>query len=152
MKGTLDELLASGRLKRHKASSKEIRALFDVVRRDLADAKVAGLSGDRRFTIAYNAALQAARALLAAEGYRTAGQGHHATVFQALRGVLAKEQDHLLDYFDDCRSKRNLAEYTDIEIASEQEVKELAAEAQRFAVVVQEIIRRRHPHLAGPKS
>ena len=52
MKATLEELLASGRLKRHKASSKEIHALFKVVKRDLADAGVPDLSEDRRFTIA----------------------------------------------------------------------------------------------------
>lgn len=56
MKANLEELLASGRLRRHKPSSKEIHALFEVVKRDLADAKVPGLSADRRFTIAYNAA------------------------------------------------------------------------------------------------
>ena len=152
MKATLEELLASGRLKRHKASSKDIHALFEVVQRDLADTKVPGLSDDRRFTIAYNAALQAGRALLAAEGYRTAGQGHHATVFQALRHFLPKEHSHLLDYFDDCRSKRNLAEYTDTEIASEQEVKELAAEANRFAALMQDLIRQRHPHMTRRQS
>lgn len=148
MKESLEELLASGRLKRHKASSKEIRVLFEVVKRDLADSKVHGLSEDRRFTIAYNAALQAGRALLAAEGYRTSGLGHHATVFQALRHFLPKEQAHLPDYFDDCRSKRNLAEYTGIDIASEQEVKELAAEAHRFASLIQDLIHQRHPHLS----
>lgn len=152
MKANLEELLASGRLRRHKASPKEINASFAVVKRDLADAKVAGLSDDRRFTIAYNAALQAGRALLAAEGYRTAGQGHHATVFQALRHFLPKAQAHLLDYFDDCRSKRNLAEYTDTLIASKQEVEELAAEADRFAGLMKDLIRRRHPRLAPPSS
>lgn len=72
---SLQALLDSGRLKRHKTSAQEISKLFDVVKRDLADAQVKGLSEDRRFTIAYNAALQAGRALLSAEGYRTAGQG-----------------------------------------------------------------------------
>jgi uncharacterized protein (UPF0332 family) len=148
MKATLEELLASGRLKRHKASSKDIHALFDVVKRDLADAKVHGLSDDRRFTIAYNAVLQAGRAMLAAEGYRTAGQGHHATVFQALRHLLPKEQSHLLDYFDDCRSKRNLAEYMGTGVSSEQEVSELSAEAHHFAALMQELIHQRHPHLS----
>ena len=152
MKGILEELLASGRLKRHKASSREIHALFEVVKRDLADTKVPGLSDDRRFAIAYNAALQAGRALLAAEGYRTAGHGHHATVFQALRDFLPKEHCHLLDYFDDCRSKRNLAEYTDTEVASEQEVKELAGEAQRFASLVKDKIQLRHPDLSRRRS
>jgi uncharacterized protein (UPF0332 family) len=140
--------LDSGRLKPHKASAEEIRKLFKIVKRDLADAKVHGLSEDRRFTIAYNAALQASRAFLAAEGYRTAGQGHHHTVFQALRRLLEKEHHHVLDYLDDCRSKRNLAEYLGTEVTSAQEVVELTREAEAFSKLLHDLIRSRHPRLA----
>ena len=142
---SLQEFLDSGRLRRHKASAEEIRKLFEVVKRDLADAQVQGLSEDRCFTIAYNAALQASRAYLAAEGYRTAGQGHHHTVFQALRRLLDKEHHHVLDYLDDCRSKRNLAEYLGTEVTSEQEVADLIREAQEFSKLLHGLIRSRHP-------
>jgi len=145
---SLQDFLDSGRLKPHKASTEEIRKLFEVVKRDLADAKVPGLSEDRRFTIAYNAALQAGRAFLAAEGYRTAGQGHHHTVFQALRRLLDKEHHHVLDYLDDCRSKRNLAEYLGTEVTSAQEVAELTREAGAFSKLLHDLIRSRHPRLA----
>ena len=144
---SLQEFLDSGRLKRHKATADEIGKLFDVVKRDLADAQVKGLSEDRRFTIAYNAALQAGRALLAAEGYRTAGQGHHHTVFQALRRLTDQEHHHVLDYLDDCRSKRNLAEYLGTEVASEQEVAELVREAKKFSALLHGLIHERHPRL-----
>lgn len=144
---SLQEFLNSGRLKRHQASSPEIGKLFDVVKRDLADAQVKELSEDRRFTIAYNAALQAGRALLAAEGYRTAGPGHHHTVFQALRRILNHEHHHVLDYLDDCRSKRNLADYLGTEVTSEQEVSDLIREATRFSKLLHDLIRERHPRL-----
>ena len=144
---SLQEFLDSGKLKRHKATAEEIHKLFEVVKRDMADAHVHGLSEDRRFTIAYNAALQAGRAYLAAEGYRTAGQGHHHTVFQALRRLLDKEHHHVLDYLDDCRSKRNLAEYLGTEVTSEQEVAELIREAQAFSKLLHDLIRNRHPRL-----
>lgn len=144
---SLEQLLASGRLKRHKATAGELKSLFEVVKRDMADAQVRGLSEDRRFTIAYNAALQAGRAFLAAEGYRTAGQGHHATVFQALRRLLENAHHHVLDYLDDCRSKRNLAEYLGTEVASKQEVSELVREAEAFTELLRGMIRKRHPHL-----
>ena len=53
-----------------------------VVARDLADAKVEGLSADRRFATAYNAALQAANMAIACAGYRvTAKTGHHKITF-----------------------------------------------------------------------
>lgn len=50
----------------------------ELIARDLADAGVAGLSADRRFATAYNAALQAANMAVACAGYRiTARTGHH---------------------------------------------------------------------------
>ena len=144
---SLQEFLDAGRLKPHKATAEEIGKLFDVVKRDLADAHVKGLSEDRRLTIAYNAALQAGRAYLAAEGYRTAGQGHHHTVFMALRKLMDAEHHHVLDYLDDCRSKRNLAEYLGTEVASEQEVAELVREAKKVSSLLHDLISKRHPRL-----
>jgi len=46
-----------------------------VVERDLADSAAEGLSADWRMSIAYNAALQAATAALAAPGYRRTSFG-----------------------------------------------------------------------------
>lgn len=147
---SLEELLAAGRLKRRKTTAKEISSLFAVVERDLLDAQVPGLSLDRRFATAYNAALQAGRACLASEGYRTTGQGHHASAFQALRAILEERHHHVLDYLDDCRSKRNLAEYTGTEVASENEVADLMTQARGFADLVRGRIRKRHPSLLQP--
>ena len=56
----------------HKSSAEEILALLAIVERDLANAKVTGLADDWRLSIAYNAALQAATAALAASGFRAA--------------------------------------------------------------------------------
>ena len=54
----------------HKTSPEEIAGLLAIVERDLDNAKVAGLADDWRLSIAYNAALQAATAALAASGFR----------------------------------------------------------------------------------
>ena len=55
----------------------EIRELFAVADRDLADCEHPGLSADRRRNISYNAAQQLAKAALAAAGYRAAREAHH---------------------------------------------------------------------------
>jgi hypothetical protein len=68
----------------HKASAQEIAALLAIVERDLANAKVAGLAEDWKFSIAYNAALQAATAALAAAGFRAAREQHHYRTVQSL--------------------------------------------------------------------
>jgi len=49
---SLKELLNQGRLRQHKTSKKEIENLLELVRRDIKDAKVEGLSSDRRFACA----------------------------------------------------------------------------------------------------
>jgi hypothetical protein len=56
-------------LKRQPTSRSEIDSLFRVVDRDLEDAAVPGVSADRRFATAYNAALQLATVVLRAHGY-----------------------------------------------------------------------------------
>lgn len=50
--------LAAGWLQPHKASSGEIRDLWQIVSRDLTDAASGGISADWQYGIAYNAALK----------------------------------------------------------------------------------------------
>lgn len=49
--------LEEGRLRPHQTNKREIKELLPVAERDLSDAKVPDLSTDRRFLIAYEAAL-----------------------------------------------------------------------------------------------
>lgn len=66
--------LRSRWLVKHGRSSEEIAGLLAIVERDIANVKVAGLAHDWKFNIAYDAALQAATAALAAAGFRAACQ------------------------------------------------------------------------------
>jgi hypothetical protein len=68
------------------------------------------LSADWRFNIAYNAALQCAKAALAAAGYRAAKDAHHYRVIQSLKFTLRTE-DKIVKKFDAFRKKRNVSEY-----------------------------------------
>jgi hypothetical protein len=70
--------LANKEAERHKTSKKELDNMRALIARDLADASLAGLSADRRFATAYNAALQAANMAIACAGYRIMSKvGHH---------------------------------------------------------------------------
>jgi N-acyl-D-aspartate/D-glutamate deacylase len=57
---TWTKLLANKEAQRHKTSKRELDNMRALIARDLTDAGIAGLSADRRFATAYNAALQAA--------------------------------------------------------------------------------------------
>ncbi len=132
----LKDLLNQGRIRQHKTSKKEIENLFSIVRRDIKDAKVENLSSDRRFACAYNAVLQLATILLYCSGYKPEGKGHHFTVFQAMKIITGRNYYKLADYFDSCRSKRNITDYDYAGKISDSEVGELIEEAGNFLKVV----------------
>jgi uncharacterized protein (UPF0332 family) len=148
MRVSLRRLLVDGRLRRQKSGRAEVQRLFQVAERDLVDACVEGLSADRRFATAYNAALQLATIVLRSEGYRTAGAGHHATVIESLRAIIGPDVHEAADYLDACRSKRNTVDYDGIGIATEAEVVELVAEARMLQTMVRNWLAEHHPDLA----
>ena len=72
------QLLAQRKVQLHTTSKQELDGLRALIERDLTDAALAGLSADRRFATAYNAALQTAKMVIACAGYRVASApGHH---------------------------------------------------------------------------
>ncbi len=133
MKKRYTHLRREGRIRSHRTNVAEIAGLFAVVERDLTDAAIEALSADRRFATAYNAALQAATAMMYAEGYRTAGTGHHRTAFEFLKAISVSKFGDWANYFDDCRRKRNRADYVGVGYVSNTEAKYLLAEVTRFA-------------------
>jgi uncharacterized protein (UPF0332 family) len=147
MNKSYEHLLREGRIRSHRPRREELAQVLGIVQRDLDDAGLPGLSPDRRFATAYNAILQAARALMLSEGYRSHGMGHHATTFDFLAEALGEEYTELVNYFDDCRRKRNLADYTGVGYVSETEADELLVEAKAFGRFAHEWIESNHPEL-----
>ena len=127
-----NEIKAAGNILGHKTSKQEIQDLFGVIERDLGDAKVKGLSSDRRFATAYNAALQAATIVMHCLGYRAKSEAHHYTTFMFLREALGGRFAGLADYFNACRAKRNITDYDRAGEISDKEADELVKETMRF--------------------
>ena len=121
---SLRDWLRNSWIVEHQTSAEEIAGLLAIVERDLTNAKVVGLAEDWRFNIAYNAALQAATAALAASGFRAAREQHHYRTVQSLAltiGWSAAKVD-LLDRF---RKKRNIIGYETAGVVSEREAREM---------------------------
>jgi hypothetical protein len=126
-------LLARHDVQRHQTSKKELDDMRALVARDLADSKISGLSADRRFATAYNAALQAANMAIACAGYRvTAKVGHHKIALESAKLAVGSTGDKYADYFDMCRRKRDLIDYTRSQVATESEANELVRQATAF--------------------
>jgi hypothetical protein len=130
-------LLAARKIHTHQSSKQELDEFRAVVKRDLADAALPALSEDRRFATAYNAVLQVARMATACAGYRVAAvPGHHALSFECAGPALGKQADRLVLFFDGCRRKRNVIDYTGVEIATATEAAELLQLAEEFSALV----------------
>ncbi len=87
--------------------------MLPAAERNMADTRIAGLSAETRFDVAYKAIMQSAMLALYANGYRTltSRPGHHQTAIQTLTltVALAPEQVRVLDAL---RKQRNLADYS----------------------------------------
>lgn len=143
---SLRDWLKNGWLTEHTSSADEIGNLLGVADRDLADAKTRGLSADWSLGIAYNAALQASTAALAAAGYRAGRESHHYRTIQSLAHTIGANPD-LVGQLDAFRKKRNQADYERAGSASKQEAAEMLALATKLRASVEKWIRKEHPEI-----
>jgi hypothetical protein len=142
------ELLANHDAQAHVTSKRELDNMRALIQRDLKDSALSGLSADRRFATAYNAALQAANMAVACVGYRiTAKTGHHRVTLEAAALAIGTSARAFTDYFEICRRKRNLIDYTYSHVASDSEASELLSKAQKFYEAVETWITAHHPAL-----
>lgn len=140
-------LLANKDAQQHVTSRRELDNMRQLIARDLADAALRGLSADRKFATAYNAALQAANMAVACAGYRiTAKTGHHKISLESAALALGgTEAQNLTDYFETCRRKRNQIDYTFSNVATETEAEEILRQTKKFLDLVERWITRKHP-------
>jgi hypothetical protein len=141
---SLSDWERNGWLIKHQTSRNEIRDLLQVVERDLADSDAKGLSADWRMNIAYNAALQAATAALAAAGYSAARDSHHYRVIHSLRETIGADASEVAT-FDAFRKKRNIAGYERIGLVSDADADSMRALAMRLRDDVIAWLKRYHP-------
>ena len=146
MKTSLESWLRNRWLVQHTSSSEEIANLFALADRDLDACQTKNLPADWRFAIAYNAALQAATAALAAAGYRASRESHHHRVIQSLEFTLDPERK-MIDTFDTFRKKRNISSYDLAGSVSDKEAKEMHELAAALRTKVERWIRKNHPML-----
>ncbi len=136
---SLNEWLKNGWLIEHQTTQREIVDLFRIVDRDLKDCEVTRLSPDWRFNIAYNAALQCAKAALATAGYRPTRESHHYRLIYSLAYTIQAD-DKLIIQFDMFRKKRNISDYLRAGEVSDQEVMEMITLAKKLRNRVKESI------------
>jgi uncharacterized protein (UPF0332 family) len=127
-----EELLHKGLIKRFKTSPAQVKNRMELAKRDIKAAK-AMLANDRdwAFSMAYNAILQATRALMFYKGFRPGtGEGQHKVAVQFAEITLGKQLRDEIYIFDKMRRKRHRVLYDVSGIISQKE----ACQAFEFAV------------------
>lgn len=135
-----EELLREGLIKPFKASDKQIRDRMALADRDIKTARMIMASDwDWGFSIAYNAVLQAARALMFSKGYRpSGGEGQHIAAVRFVEIALGEEFGKDVYIFDKMRSKRHRVIYDVAGLVSEQEAKQTFNFAQKFVKIIKD--------------
>jgi uncharacterized protein (UPF0332 family) len=105
----IEDLERLGLVKRLPVDQAMIRNALGLAERDLATAHaLLGTNKDWAYTIAYNAILQAGRALMFSHGYRPDGTNQHVSVVKFAGLYLGKDD---ATTFDRMRRKRNSSVY-----------------------------------------
>ena len=125
--------LDKGDIQKVHVTRKSLADLASLIDRDLNDAQVESLSADRRFAIAYNAALNLASYVIRKDGYRVAAKvGHHRVTFLIAGEALGESAKNYHDYFDLCRRTRNKVDYDLAGVATDKDVAELIRQVMEF--------------------
>ena len=105
----IDDLRRQGLIKTVPVDQKKIHDARELALRDITTARTLLKSNqDWAYTIAYNAVLQAGRALMFSKGYRPDGANQHISVVK-FTGLYLDNNDIII--FDRMRRKRNSSVY-----------------------------------------
>jgi uncharacterized protein (UPF0332 family) len=142
---TYDRLLKQNRIKPYAARSGEIQQLLKVSRRDItACERNLNEDPDWAYSMAYNAALQAGRALMLHEGYRPRGSEQHATVVEFVQEKLGSGYADKVNLFDQMRRKRHRVIYEVAGLISKKEAEQALVFVKDFVSNIEEMVTRQH--------
>ena len=90
-----------------------VERLIAAARRSLLDARLSGMSCEGRFDMAYKSIMQAANAVLQANGFRTltSKPGHHQTMIQTLPLTIGLARVRMIT-LDGLGKQRSLSDYS----------------------------------------
>lgn len=144
---SLENWLNGKLIVKHRPSAGEVAELLHICDRDLEKAEIIELGPDWRLSIAHNAAVQTAKAALAAVGYRARKEGQHYLVLQSLAFTI-KTNPATIKQLDKFRGKRNISDYERAGLVTEQEAEEMMALAKQLPDDVEQWLRAHYPGLA----
>ena len=135
----LSDLLAEDRVKKVQPDRKQAEECLRAAERDVrVSRKMLAEDFDWAFSVAYNAMLQSARALMFADGYAPVGENQHKITVDYADVKLGSRFREKIELFDDMRKKRHKAVYEKVGAISEYEARHAIETAEDFLRKVRE--------------
>lgn len=134
----IEDLERDGLISRIGPDPNRVKEALALARRDLGVARsLLASSSDWAFTVAYNAILQAGRALMFSKGYRPAGSNQHISVVRFCEEFFSR--DDIL-WFERMRRKRHQSVYDSAGSVSEREAENAVGKAEEIVRTVESLI------------
>ena len=135
----LDELERKGYIKKLPVDKRKVKDSLQLAKRDITVARgMLGGNDDWAFSIAYNAILQAVRALMFSHGFRPSGEYQHIAVVRFAEFFLQKED---VIAFDRMRRKRHTTLYDTAGTVSEQEAQNAVERAEHLVHEIEKMLK-----------
>lgn len=147
-----EDLKEGGLVEEAKPDFRQASRLMARALKDLSTAR-ANVSIDKEwaYTIAYQGMLRAARATLAAEGWRPKGRDQQRAIARFIGEFLGEEFRTLVNAFDLMRRKRQQFLEEGERPIPRYEVEGAVKDAQAFVERIEEVLRERNPQLLLPE-
>jgi len=134
----IEDLEREGLISRLRPDPQRVRDAMKLAHRDLGVAtNLLGSSNDWAYTVAYNAILQAGRALMFSKGYRPEGGNQHIAIVRFCDLFLSRE-DAL--WFDRMRRKRHQSVYDTAGSVSDREAENAVKKAEEIVQVIEVLV------------
>lgn len=134
----IEDLEREGLIKKLPIDQKKVSDSLALAHRDITTSRLLLASDhDWAFTIAYNAILQAGRALMFAHGYRPDGANQHISVVKFAELYLQKNDAVV---FDRMRRKRHSSVYDTAGAISEAEAEFAVGQAERLIRLIESLL------------
>jgi len=105
-------LAEQGYLKKEDIGLDQVKALLESARKNLiASQKNLSIDEETSYSMAYNAMLKVARAIIYLQGFRPDDGRQHKTTIEVAGKILGDDFKILIDKFDQMRKKRNQFTY-----------------------------------------
>jgi hypothetical protein len=127
-------MLESRQLEESTAAEGEVEGLWRKAVQTRSSSTVAGLDPNSRFTLTYQAALQAAAAVVRAAGFRARGEAHHHDTFAAVAALELGEASDSARALNVIRRRRHGAIYDWETQLEDQHVEEIRTAADRLFI------------------